>query len=170
MTGESQFIQKTIYQSLMTKVSNIIWLNSHWTEIFLFILAIYAALIIILWAIHNSIRKHYKNSQERFFLECDQMVAKFAQEQYNNKYENNINISLIESIIISNTKNYFLEKQTFENSIKEIEKNIWKTLIDEWQRTNFYKHYNKTKWLKIISKTIWWILTIITIWIYRIFM
>ena len=163
-------LPQTIYQSLIDRISNTSWLNIYWSAIFLFIVAVYAVLIIILWSIHNVIKKYYKNNEQKFFLECDQIIYKFAQEQYNIKHHDNINISLMETIFQSNTKNYFLEKNIFENKIKEIENKSWKTIIDQSQRTNFYKYYSKTKILKIISKIIWRTLTIATLWIYRIFM
>lgn len=169
MTWETQIISQTIYQWLIDKIWNITWLNIYWSAIFLFIVAVYAVLVLLLWFIHNLIKKHYKNNEQKFFLECDHIIAKFAQEQYKSRHQENINISLMESIFQSETKNYFLEKNIFENKVKETENKIWKTIIDKAQRSNFYKYYNKTKISKIISKIIWLILTIITLWIYKLF-
>lgn len=162
-------ISQTMYQLLIDKIWNITWLNIYWSAIFLFIVAVYVVLIILLWSIYNLIKKHYKNNEQQFFLECDQIIAKFAQEQYIVKYPENINIYLMKWVFQSDTKNYFLEKNTFENTVKEIESKIWKKIIEQSQRTNFYKYYNKTKISKIISKIIWLILTIITLWIYKLF-
>ncbi len=170
MTWEITVISSTIYQSLINKIWNIIWISNHGSEIFLFALAIYGVSIIILWSIHNAVKKHYKNNKQKYFLSCDEIIATFAHTQYTNKYPENINTTLIEAIFESKTKDYFLEKNIFENKVKEIEIKIWKTIIDQTQRNNFYKYYNMTKWSMIFSKTIWWILTIITAWVYRIFM
>ena len=163
-------ILQTTYQLFIDKIWNITWLNIYWSAIFLFIVAVYAILIIILWSIYSMIKKLYKNNEQKFILETDNIIFQFAQEQYNTKYQENINISLIEEIFESNTKSYFLEKNNFEKKVKEIENRIWKIIIDKTQRSNFYKYYNKTKISKLISNIIWWILTIITLWIYRILM
>ncbi len=162
-------ISQTIYQLLIDKIWNITWLNIYWSAIFLFIVAVYAVLVILLCSIHTLIKKYYKNNEQKFFLECDKIISKFAKEQYIGKYQNNINIYLMEWIFQSDTKNYFLEKNTFETKVKETENNIWKTIIDKYQWWVFYKYYNKTKTSKIVSEIIWWILTIITIWIYKLF-
>jgi hypothetical protein len=170
MTWDSLITSQTVYQSLIERLSKTIWLSSHWSEIFLFAIAIYAVLIILLWSFHNLIKRHHKNNQQKFVLECDQIIAKFAQEQYNSKYPENINISLMEWLFQSNTKNYFLEKNLFEKNIKDIETKIWKTIVDQQQRSSFYRNFNKTKASKIFSKIVWRLLTIITLWIYKIFM
>lgn len=52
------------------------------------------------------------------------MISQFAQEQYNSKYPENINIALVQAMFESNTKKYFSEKLNFENKIKEIETKI----------------------------------------------
>jgi hypothetical protein len=162
-------ISQTMYQLLIDKIWNMTWLNIYWSAIFLFIVAVYAVLVILLYSIHTLIKKYYKNNEQKFFLECDKIISKFAKEQYIGKYQNNINIYLMEWIFQSDTKNYFLEKNTFETKVKETENNIWKTIIDKYQWWVFYKYYNKTKTSKIVSEIIWWILTIITIWIYKLF-
>lgn len=163
-------LSQSIYQSLIDKIWSITWLNIYWSAMFLFAFAVYILLLIILWFIYKLIKKHYKNNEQKFVLECDQIIAKFANEQYNNKYPENINISLVQTIFESKTKNYFLEKITFENKIKEIETKIWKTIIDQTQLSSFNKYFNRTKWSRLITQIIWRILTIITFWIAKIFL
>jgi len=170
MTWNKEIISQTFYESIIDNISNTVWLTNHWSEIFLFILAIYAILIIIFWAIHNTIKNNFKKNKEKYFLECDNIIYQLAKEQYQNKYSENINISLLESIFSSNTKSYFSEKYLFEKKIKEIENITWKSIINQNQRASFYKYYKKTKSSKISSQIIWWILTIFTMWIYRLFM
>ncbi len=170
MSWEVPLIGQSIYQNLINRISNFLWLSNHWTEIFLFIWAIYAVIIIILGWIHNITKKRYMTNKQKYFLSCDQIISLFAKEQYQSKYKENINTRLLENIFISKTKDYFFEKQIFEDTIKDIENTIWKKIINQEEWNNFYKYYNKTKWSRIISKIIWRILTIMSIWIYKIFM
>lgn len=170
MPWETPVVSQTIYQSRINKISNLLWLSNHGAEIFLFILAIYAVVVIILWSIHNITKKRYKNNKQMFFLECDEIISLFAKEQYQNKYQENINTTLLTSLFESKSKDYLLEKKIFEDQIKQIENKIWKTIVNQEKWNRFYKYYNKTKWSSMISKSIWRLLTIITLWIYRIFM